>query len=655
MLNFDTLADALEQNNRSDRTVTYIEGKDVEKVVSYQQLHQRALGMLFHLQQRGLQAGDELIVLTRNNEKFIDAYWGAIFGGVVPVPVAVGISDEHRSKLYRIFSKLKNPYVYTDTDNLDRLKTFAHDNNRIDEFTHLRQRTLLIEEISDLDNKGSRHQSRPDDVAFIQFSSGSTSDPKGVVLTHRNITTNINAITIAANQTEDDISLSWMPLTHDMGLIGFHLNMIACNISQCLIPTDLFSRRPLLWLQKASEKKATVLCSPNFGYKHFLKALGSKKLENVDLSNVRMCYNGAEPISVNLIEQFLSTTAEYGFKREAMFTVYGLAEATLAVAFPEPGVSYRAVHVDRHKLRVDDEVSFVNADHADAVSFAVEGKMVMDVEVKITDRNNKTLPDNHIGDIQIKGLSVTQGYYLNEEANHAAFTGDGWLNVGDQGFLNNSELVITGRTKEIIFANGQNYYPHDIEHIALHSDRLELGKVVAFGQRKDKEQVDELLIFILHRGDLTDFINLSKEVARIISEQSGLEVSHIIPVKRIPKTTSGKIQRRLLGDAYINGEYDDVLAEITKLDESSHAGKEDDMTATEQQISDICKEVLADKVLHLDDDFFEAGISSLALAEIHQRIDDIYPDLLDIVDLFEYQTIRQVAAFMDKKKQETPG
>ncbi|MDZ7661195.1 non-ribosomal peptide synthetase [Thiohalophilus sp.] len=651
MLNYQTLNEALIGNASDQRTVTYIEGRDSEQVISYRQLHEQALRMLGRLQTAGLKAGDELIILTRSNPDFIDAFWGAVLGGIVPVPVAVGISDEHRSKLYKIFNKLERPWLFTDADNLERLKKFAEAHEMASDYAFVEQRTLLQDQLDQPHEAGQPHTPQPEDVAFIQFSSGSTSDPKGVVLTHRNILTNLNAIAEGAGYTDTDISLSWMPLTHDMGLIGFHLNMVACNMSQCLIPTDLFSRRPLIWWQKASEKKATVLCSPNFGYKHFLKSLGDKQLENVDLSHVRVLYNGAEPISVTLIEQFLEVMQDYGLRREVMFTVYGLAEATLAVAFPSQGEMYRAVHLDRHKLRLDDQVTFVDTTHPDAVSFAIEGPPVRDMQIKITDERNGTLPENHIGDVQIKGPSVTAGYYRNEAANHVALTGDGWLNTGDQGFLTeNNELVITGRTKEIIFANGLNYYPHDLENIALQCEQLELGKVVAYGVRQPDEQEDELLIFILYRGDLAGFLPLAREVTHIINEQTGLDIAHVIPVKRIPKTTSGKLQRRLLGDDYLKGEYDSVLQALQQQDNALHAGEDDDLNPTEREIKTICDEVLTDKPLHLHDNFFDVGISSLALAEIHQRIDDKHPGLIDVVDLFEYQTIAELAAFMDQKR-----
>jgi len=174
--------------------------------------------------------------------------------------------------------------------------------------------------------------------------------------------------------------------------------------------------------------------------------------------------------------------------------------------------------------------------------------------------------------------------------------------------------------------------------------------VVAFGVRQPDQQEDELLIFILYRGDLTEFLPLARQVTHIVNEQTGLDISHVIPVKRIPKTTSGKLQRRLLGDDYLNGEFDAALRQLQQLDDQAHAGEDDNLTPTETEVKAICDEVLKDKQLHRHDNFFDVGISSLALAEIHQRIDDKYPGLIDVVDLFEYQTIAEISAFMDKKK-----
>ncbi|MFV1982108.1 MAG: non-ribosomal peptide synthetase [Thiohalomonadales bacterium] len=649
MLEFKTLTDALTANKNKNRTITYINGFDNETEISFLQLYNRSLSVLNQLQVKGLKAGDELIIFTKDNMAFIDVFWACLFGGFIPVPVAVGISDEHRSKLFKIFQKLNNGYFITNNDSVDRLASYAESHNIVSTYKDLKSRTIFFEDIVINSDKGSIHSSQAEDIAFIQFSSGSTSDPKGVVLTHKNIITNINAIIENSGQTENDISLSWMPLTHDMGLIGFHLNMLVCNVSQNLIPTELFSRRPLLWMQKTSSKKATILCSPNFGYKHFLKTLSDKTLDNVDLSNIRLIYNGAEPISVDLCDEFLTKLADYGLKRNTMFTVYGLAEATLAVAFPVPGEEYRSIYIDRHECRMGNKVIFIKKDHEDASGFAIEGKPVLDCQVKITDDNNTTLAEDTIGDVQIKGPNVTQGYYLNEQANITALTGDGWLNTGDLGFLHNDELIIIGRTKDIIFAHGQNYYPHDLENIALQHSQIELGKIVACGIRQDKEQRDELIIFILYRKDIESFVTLAREIAKIINEQTGLEADHVLPVKRIPKTTSGKLQRRLLADEYLNGQFDEVITQIDSLYAKEHVALDEVMTPREQELKEICHSILKDNILNINDNFFDTGISSLTLAEIHQKIDEKYPAVVDVIDLFDYQTIKELAVFMDGK------
>ena len=649
MSSFTTLIEALEQHSTDERSITYIEGKEKESTITFKQLHQRALGMLYHYQKQGLKPGDELIIFLRNNETFLDAFWGAIFGGIIPVPVAVGISDEHRSKLYKIYNKLQRPYIFTDEDNLERLKKYANENDLTSNFEKLKSTAVLSENTTDLSQRGEKHNAQEDDVCFIQFSSGSTSDPKGVVLTHKNLVLNVLAKGAAGGYTKDDISLSWMPLTHDMGLIGFHINMIACYMHHSIMSTDLFSRRPGLWLQKVSEKRASVICSPNFGFKHFLKALGDKEMPGMELSCVRVILNGAEPISTRLCDEFLERLAPYGLKHSSMLPVYGLAEATLAVAFPKWGQDYRAVHVDRHKLKVGDKVTYLEENSSDTLSFPIVGFSVPDMNIQIGDMEGNAFAEDTIGSILISGPTVTQGFYYDEAATKAVMTPNGWLDTGDLGFMHNDELVITGRSKEIIFAHGQNYYPHDLESILIHSESIELGKVAVYGIWEEKLQRDELLVFIIFRGDLKDFVPLAKKVSHALNEQAGLEVDYVIPVSRIPKTTSGKFQRRLLADDFENGEYDAALKELESLSQPQGSTSDEGLTPLEKELKDICNSVVEDRSLDVNDNFFESGISSLVLAEIHQQIDDRYPAKVDVVDLFEYQTIVDLAAFLQEK------
>ena len=535
-MKYTTLTDMLERNRDVDRTVTYIEGENAERQVSYGEVYARALGILHHLQAQGAQRGDKLIIFLSNNEQFLDAFWAAIAGGIVPVPLAVGISAEHRHKLLRVARKIGRPLLYTDAKNLERLQALAAEVGESELMAELKSRTLLAESISDISRQAKLHKAAPDDLAFIQFSSGSTSEPKGVMLTHGNLMANMTGAVLADKYTDSDIGFSWMPLTHDMGLIGFYLILFGCRSHVTLMPTDLFVRRPLLWLQLASKKRATITSSPNFGYRHFLKVLGGRRLENVDLSCIRGIYNGAEPISVELVNEFMQTLAYTGLRHNAMYPVYGLAEASLAVAFPEHGADYRWIRANRHKLSVGARIEVNPADAREVIELMCVGRPLPNMEVRIADDARAPFAEGQVGHILIRGPNVTRGYFADPEATAAALDADGWLDTGDLGVFYEGGLYIAGRSKDVIFINGQNYYPHDLENIAQRAPGLDLNKIVTAGVAKPGAQGEELVVFVLHRGELPEFLPTVAAVNRLINEHTGIEVSHVIPVTRIPKT-----------------------------------------------------------------------------------------------------------------------
>ena len=643
-----TLIDVLEANRGASRAIHYLLGETEERVVPFGELYERALSVLGHLQQRGAGRGDKLIVFLNDNERFIDGFWGALAGGIVPVPLAVGISDEHRHKLLRIARRLGDPFLYTDRRNLERLGSFAASVGESSTFERLARRTLLVEELAGAVHVGRAARVTSDDVAFIQFSSGSTSEPKGVVLTHRNILANCQASTAAARFTADDISLSWMPLTHDMGLIGFHIFMFANRIENHLMPTELFVRRPLLWLQSAAARHVTITSSPNFGYRHLLKVLAERALPGLDLSSVRLIFNGAEPISVALCEEFLARMAPYGLSRRAMFPVYGLAEATLAVSFPAVGSEPTTVTLDRHALGVGARATRVGSGERNGIMLMSVGRPLPATAVRIAGADRAALPDGTVGHLLIRGENVTKGYYEAPEINAAMITADGWLDTGDLGVVLDGELYVTGRAKEIIFVNGQNYYPHDLEAIAQRAHGLELGKVVAAGCRPPGAETDELTFFVLHRGSLEEFLPVAAEVTRLVNEHAGLEVAHVVPVKRIAKTTSGKLQRVALEEAFVAGEFATEVAGLARLREAHHAHRAAD-SAVEARLKTICDTALPGKNVAVDDNLFEIGASSLTLIQIHEEIDRQYPGLIDLTELFDYPTVGQLARHMAAK------
>jgi len=649
MKRYNTLVEALRAQSDTSNAIRFIGGENSESIVSFGELWSRACQFLASLQSSGMKPGDELIIFSNSNENFLIAYWGAILGGIVPVPIAVGISDEHRLKLFRIAGQLRNPTLFTDTDLLTRLRQFADKHDLANSKALLGESCITATDI-DCDSAAQIHESSADDLAFIQYSSGSTSDPKGVCLTHRNITSTIQAMGAGLALTESDSALSWMPLTHDMGLIGYHLTLLGAGLNHAIMDTSVFVRRPLLWMSKVSELRASVLCSPNFGYKHYLKMFERKPPTDLDLSCVRLLLNGAEPISVDLCEEFLAALLPHGLGRTAMFPVYGLAEATLAVTFPEVGSEYSRIIVKRHSLRIGGPYIATSPEDDDAISFVKLGKAIGGCEYRITGDDDAELADGSVGNIQIHGENITLGLYEDPENTRMLFTDDGWLKTGDCGVRVDGELVVTGRVKDIIIVNGQNYYPHDIEEIVAQLDTLELAKVVVCGAKPANGQVEELLVFVLHRKDARSLAILAEKVRDIVGVRTGLEVDHVIPVKRIPKTTSGKIQRAVLMNAYLDGEYDEVLLDQRQLNEQAEESEIESIDDPQvAELMAICAEFSKERHIGPDDNLFEVGISSLTLTEIMLAVEEKHPGKVDINDLFDHPTIRELAGFLESK------
>ena len=268
---------------------------------------------------------------------------------------------------------------------------------------------------------------------------------------------------------------------------------------------------------------------------------------------------------------------------------------------------------------------------------------------RIADDSRQEVAANTVGHILIRGDNVTRGYYQDAAATAATITTDGWLDTGDLGFVSSSGLAITGRAKEILFVGGQNYYPQDLETVIEKNAGIELGKIAVAGVRPDNAETDELLAFVLSRGELTDFLPTAKAVRKAVNEHIGVVVNHVIPVTKMPKTTSGKIQRFVLADAYRKGEYADALARLHALTAQAFDGTTDQHSQVERTLKEICDSFLTDRPLGINDNIFELGTSSLTLAQIHQRIEAVYPGQLEVTDFFDYPTIAELAKYLEGK------
>ncbi|NND90661.1 MAG: non-ribosomal peptide synthetase [Granulosicoccus sp.] len=662
---YKTLTEVLLDRADSERAIHFIEGQGQRTEVSYPQFLSRALDRLAHLQSAGMEPGSHLIIQTNDNAHFLEALWACLLGGITAVPVSGGNSAEHRFKLFRIASKFPRPGLFTNAANQGRLSEFAAKEGLQQAFSSLAERSVISDQPVPSATTAVVHDAQENDTAFIQFSSGSTSAPKGVVLTHRNLLTNLRDIVDGARMGPNDHQFSWMPLTHDMGLIGFHLNPVHMDNSHSLMPTDLFVRRPAAWLDEVAEIRATITCSPNFGYQHLLKSFKPERHRDLDLSCLRLIFNGAEPISVSLCRRFMQTLAPAGLATRSMYPVYGLAEASLAVTFPDLQEPFGSLVINRSTLGIGQSVEILDSrtgfaepateeggDSADAgVEFVSVGRPVAHVDVRISDAAGNPLPDSVTGHIRIHGENVTSGYFEEDELNRTVISDDGWLDTGDLGFQHDGQLYITGRARDIIFVNGQNVFPHDLEEILLQAGLVERGKLAISSQRSVDAGEEQLLVFVLHRSDPSELLDAARAMTRLLSEAAGVSVHAVVPVSRIPKTTSGKVQRYLLVESLASGELTPLLQHPEHVADSteSDVSEAEHGASTEMQLLAICNAQVEAVRVTANDNLFDLGISSLTLAQIHAAIEDTWPEQVDITDLFDYPTVTELARFLDER------
>jgi acyl-CoA synthetase (AMP-forming)/AMP-acid ligase II len=350
-----------------------------------------------------------------------------------------------------------------------------------------------------------------------------------------------------------------MPLFHDMGLIGYHFTAVYCSINQYHIETIDFIKNPGLWLDLMSKMQVNITGCPNFGLALVVRYLGRKKnLPEWDFTRLKALLNGAEPISVQIMNDFTELLKPYNFRTEAMMPVYGMAEATLAVSFtplltPPVVTAFDASQLDRENRAVR-----VEEDSTEARLLTGVGVALNDTEIRIVDEHDHTLEEGLVGHIQLKGAGITKGYYQKSEATEAAFC-DGWLRTGDIGFFFEGNLYISGRHKDIIFKNGRNYFANDLEVMACSLEDISYGKV-CFGGTTSKETGHDKVIAFLAGSPGEKAMETFRQLRNLLRANLGITVDELVMVKsnEIPKTSSGKLQRYKLMQRYIAGDFDAV-------------------------------------------------------------------------------------------------
>jgi acyl-CoA synthetase (AMP-forming)/AMP-acid ligase II len=398
---------------------------------------------------------------------------------------------------------------------------------------------------------------QPEDLALVQFTSGTTMHPRGAAITHRSLMANIDGLVAGMSLGADDISVSWLPPFHDMGLIGHIFTPVSGAVYQVLLSPRTFRKNPLRWLQQISELRATQTTAPNAAYEICARRVPAAARRELDLSSLRWALNGAELVHPRTIDRFCRAFEGCGFRREALRPVYGLAETTLAATLG-PVDGPRVDRIDRQSFKSDRQARPARSPMSDRISFVSVGRPLPGHELHIIDRTGQTLGPREVGEIRLNGPSVMRGYFNNPEATAKAIDADGWLRTGDLGYVDDDGLLyVTGRRNELIIKNGRNYLPHDIEAAASTVDGVRAGRVVALGVPHEQSGTEELVVYaevrVSHRWQA---VQLRRRIADAIVDATGLRPDRITLLDPgvLPKTTSGKLQRSVVKAACENGQ-----------------------------------------------------------------------------------------------------
>jgi fatty-acyl-CoA synthase len=526
------------------------------------------------LARRGVPAGGRVALMLPTSRAFFVSYAGILLAGAIPVPIYPPFrADRIEEYAARQSAILNNAEVCL-------LLTFRRAEAvakllrpRVRSLTGVVDAEKLIEAadkapppspgVASLHVTGSRAR-QGSDIALLQYTSGSTGDPKGVMLTHSNLLANMRAIGEAVQLGPDDVGISWLPLYHDMGLIGAWLTLLHFGTPLAVMSPLAFLTRPERWLQAFHKHRGTIAAAPNFAYELCVRKIADKDIQGVDLSSWRAALNGAEPVNPETLDRFAERFASYGFRREAQLPVYGLAESSLAVTFPPLNRGPLVDRVERETFTAQSRAVPSPLEDETAIAFVSSGKALAGHDVRIVDERGDEVADRTEGFLWFRGPSATAGYYRNPKATEALLPRGpstapdeyAWVNSGDRAYRADGEFYVTGRVKDIIIKGGRNLYPHEVEELAARADGIRKGCIVAFGLTDEAAGTEKMVVVAETRErDTARRAALASAVTDLVSRGLGLPPDRVelIPPGSIPKTSSGKLRREETKQLYLAG------------------------------------------------------------------------------------------------------
>lgn len=548
---FDTFVDALDYAAGGERGFNFHDPRgSLARVYPFSELRDDAVAVAKKLVARGIQPGERIALIAETTPQFAALFCGTIYAGAWPVPLPLptsfGGKDNYIEQLVVQLSS-SDPAILFFSGELTEMAGAAAARQGCE---GIAWDGFLEGEAPAVDLP----EADPDAICYLQYSSGSTRFPHGVAVTHRALLANLAGHSHGMKIDTGDRCISWLPLYHDMGLVGCFLSPIANQVSVDYLKTEDFARRPLAWLDMISRNKGTTLSySPTFGYDICARRISSQSnvAERFDLSRWRVAGNGADMIRPDVMQNFVNAFAEAGFKASAFLPSYGLAEATLAVTIMPPGEGIRVELVEEERLSGAPRDLSRPARYRAIVNC---GKAIRGMEVAILGEKGEHLADHRIGKVWCRGTSVMHSYFRDPESTAACLV-DGWLDTGDMGYLVNGYLFIVGRAKDMIIINGKNHWPQDIEWAVEQMPGFNHGDIAAFALETENGEETAAVLVHCRVSDEDKRVELREQIRDKVRSVTGMNcVVELVPPRTLPRTSSGKLSRAKAKKLYLSGE-----------------------------------------------------------------------------------------------------